>query len=329
MRVRPEYFSWSLDKQDEYRMSVPENDLFRIRQTILQSLFQINVKTDEEMDAALELFHDAQYARLNSTLLLLQGIGEDCFWLNESLGEHTLRDFTTLYDYDYADHSFQETARSEESPDYAVKPYRCRLHLTWARLFIDGRFHYATLSMAAAYILSAIDDAGEELIGTIIPHKYVHGKNHGKRKGAGTIYDMVVDAAGQESQLHQLRDRFLKQYLNERYENLQQNFDQDAAKTVFFIDKSTAEENNVEIIFTDQTALRHVRLRSFMQDCRSIQDARGSIILDQMIEREKEAATEFIHRTHQDICKNYDPGVVEFRKRRQIVVADNVMKRLS
>jgi len=74
-------------------------------------LFQIEVTTEDELDAAKRSLNDAQNALRNGTLLPLCGVGEDFFWLNESLGDRTLLDFATLYDYDIWDHRFQEEAR--------------------------------------------------------------------------------------------------------------------------------------------------------------------------------------------------------------------------
>jgi hypothetical protein len=38
MRVKPEYFSWPIEEQESYRVAIPEDDWFRIRQTVLQTL---------------------------------------------------------------------------------------------------------------------------------------------------------------------------------------------------------------------------------------------------------------------------------------------------
>lgn len=52
------------------------------------------------MRALLDSLDDAQYLVLNSTMLPLQGVGADNFFLNESLPEDkTMLDFDTLGDY--------------------------------------------------------------------------------------------------------------------------------------------------------------------------------------------------------------------------------------
>jgi hypothetical protein len=123
-------------------------------------------ETEEELKAALDAFDDAQYLLLNSAALPVMGIGEDHFFLNEWLGkDRTLLDFETLYDYDHDDHCFQEQARQEEFPDYTVKSYRGSLYYRWARLEINGSFHYAFLSMAAGHLYGMLDEWGFDKIG--------------------------------------------------------------------------------------------------------------------------------------------------------------------
>jgi hypothetical protein len=69
----------------------------------------------EATAAADELPQDEQNI-WNETLLPLHGIGEDCFFLNESFADGTsILDFETLRDFDEADHHFQERATNEET----------------------------------------------------------------------------------------------------------------------------------------------------------------------------------------------------------------------
>ena len=185
MRVKPDYFSWSLEAQEQYRITVPEDDTFHIQQVVLQGLFDMTRDTGAQLEAALDEFTDAQYLRYNATMLPIQGISEDYFFLNESFGDKTTLDFPTLYDYDYADYCFQEQALKEEDAQHTAKPYRGNLSGSWARLSVDGIFYYATLSSAAGYIFDEIDDAGGDIIQELIPHEYVKGKYHGQEESGG------------------------------------------------------------------------------------------------------------------------------------------------
>jgi hypothetical protein len=55
---------------------------------------------------------------------------------------------------------------------------------------------------------SKLEEFGFDKINEMIPHEYVDGKNHGKREGKGSIFDLRVDAGGLEAQMEELKDRY-------------------------------------------------------------------------------------------------------------------------
>jgi hypothetical protein len=323
--VKPEYYSWPPEVQERYRVTMPDGDRFRIHQALMKALLGIRADTEESMEEAFDAFDDAQNVLFTGTLLPLAGVGEDNFVLNEHLGDKTILDFPTLYDYDHDFYCFQEDVRAEESPSYTRKPYRGDLYHRWARLQIDGAFHYATLSMAAAYIFCRIDDLGSKRVDELIPHEYVHGEDHGKREGAGTILDQRIDAACLEGQLQKLTERFHR-YISARYDSLTTEFDGESRKAVYMFDRSRPDDPHMDFIFTDKTALQAVRFRHFMTDCRAI--AADGRELDPIIEREKSSVVAFLDEAHRDIMENFDPKVVKFRKKNKIIIADGAFDAL-
>ncbi len=82
----------------------------------------------------------------------------------------------------------------------------------------------------------------------------------------------------------------------------------------------------MDFIFTDKTALKAVRFRHFMADCRAL--AGDSRALDLITEREKSAILAFLHEAHRDIMENFDPKVVKLRKKNKIIVADGALDAL-
>ena len=111
----PDYFFWDEKRQEQYRVDIPDEDFFKIRQFLLKELFDISVANDDEMKEAWQAMNEVQCSKLNATLLPLQGIGEDYFYLNEYFcHKKTLLSFKTLYDYDFDDYEFQEDFRKEE-----------------------------------------------------------------------------------------------------------------------------------------------------------------------------------------------------------------------
>jgi hypothetical protein len=324
--VVPDYFGWSAEAQERYRATLPKEDRSRIRQSLLKSLFGINTATCADTEAVIDSFDDAQYLLLNCAMLPLTGIGDDCFFLNESMAEGTsLLDFETLYDYDHADHCFQQAVRQQDDPGFVAKPYRGTHYWRWARLQIGGVFHYANLSLLAGYVGSKLDELGFDQINALIPHRFVDGKDHGKREGEGIRFDLRVDAGGMEGQLDELNERYYR-YLSSRVEALLVELDAKAPKRVYMVDTSRDVEPCRDFVFTDKTALQAVRFLHFMRDCQAILGDPAE--LDELLHQENQAASEFLEQSHQDILKNFDPKVVKLRKKRKILLSDEAAKDL-
>ncbi len=73
IRAIPEYYAWPEAEQEQYRLNVPGEKYFRIQQSLLKTLFNIDTNSKEQLDDAMNEFDDAQYLLLNSTLLPFQG----------------------------------------------------------------------------------------------------------------------------------------------------------------------------------------------------------------------------------------------------------------
>jgi len=326
IRVKPDYFALSETEREKYRLHLSTENEFRIRQTILKELFGIAVNTTGELDSILDTFDDSQYLLLNSTLLPLQGIGEDNFFLNEYLPtDVTLLDFNTVGDYAHDDHRFQEQARKQEDPYYKIRPYRGDIHRCWARLTIDHTFHYADISSLAGYLTDMLDELGFNRIDELIPYQYIDGPEHGKREGKGHIYDKRLDADGLEGQLQALRNRYYT-YMRERYEALLDRFNISPTTCVYMRDQTRDNEPHMDFVFSDATALDTVRFRHFISDCRCI--AGDPAEVDNLIEQEKHLALDFLANTYKDIMDNFDPTVVKLRRKRKIILANEKLKDL-
>jgi hypothetical protein len=275
--ANPDYFSWDRGAQERYRLALPKDARFRVAQELLKSLFGKTVNTREQLDAAFKTFDDRHYLLFNSTMLFVHGIGDDLFFLNEYLGDgKTLADFETLGTYDYDDYCFQQEALKKECPERAALPYQGTLQGTWARLQIDGKFFYASLWMAAGYLGSVIDEAGQDEIAALIPHRYVRGKDDGKREGHGTLLDIRIEADGQEAQLEELKSRYYR-YVSERQRALADTFDGAKRKRVYLLEKHMGDDPHMKFVFTDKTALEAVRFRHFMADCRKCAEDRRAL----------------------------------------------------
>ena len=170
--------------------------------------------------------------------------------------------FETLYDYDFDDYKFQEDSRKREQKDYEKKPYRGSLYLTWARLMIDDSFSYGVLSMVAGYLYCQLDEYGNDYMEKLIPHKFTHGKNHGKAEGPGYLFDIKIDAKGLESQLDELKHRFWK-HISEVHERLMDEFDKKSKQLVFILNQSQVGDPSHHFLFTDQEILKRIHFKTF------------------------------------------------------------------
>jgi hypothetical protein len=318
MRVRPEFFAWPPSERDRYRLDVPDADAAEIDRRLQKELLGF-VEARDELD-------DTQLTCLNAAILPLHGVGEDCFYLNESLDDGvTILDFATVRDYDHADYLFQEQCRQKDFPHLAGKPYRGSLYFVWARLFVDGQFTYANLSMAAGYLLSHVEEQAQETIDALIPHRYVPGKDHGRREGDGYTWDMRIDADGKEGLIEELRD-LCYAYERRRHDELAEVWDQDAATGVFVRDRDIPGETNKDFIFTDQTALEAVRFRSFLRDCRAIECSADE--LDAHVRHENSNFDSHIRAEYERLAKEFDPAVVKLRKKRKIILRKSAADKL-
>lgn len=325
MRVKPEYFSWTKEEQDQYGVKLPDRDCFRIKQVLYNALFDIDVTREEALEIVSNDFSNEEYLLFNSTILPLYGIGENDFFLNESMSK-TLLDFETLHDYCYDDHLFQEEAKEKDFTDYKARPYRGRIYGSWARLNINGAFYYSSLWSLADYLINAIDDVCSDKIKELIPYEFVAGKNHGKREGTGTLFNLERDAGGLESQLEELQDRY-HEYTGKRYTKLSDILDEEASKTSYILEESTEYEPQINFVFSDKTALKSIRFKFFMRDCQNIAGDKAE--LARMLEEEKKAAVEYLEKQYNDIMKNFDPKVVKLRKKRKVIICDGALQDLS
>lgn len=319
MKARPEYFGWPRERQERWGVSMPPEDRACLEEALLAELFGRTCATPAAAASAVDQLSPAEQNLWNEAVLPLHGLGEDCFFLNEAFADdESLLDFETLRDYDENDHRFQENARKEADPDYSGRPYRGSLYLNWARLFVDGRFAYATLSTAAGYTYTRLETSASELLEQRIPHRYVPGRNHDKVRDECWEWDMRLDANGEEGILEELRRRVWR-YELDRWNALSTAYDESDDSGVYLLDESEHGEFNLHFVFSNKRALSAVRFRSFLRDCRRIE--RPASEIESRFESERAALATFIERQHAEIRRTFDPKVTRLGNRRKIMVA--------
>jgi hypothetical protein len=319
------YYAWTPEQQEHFRATMGEDAIRRIQCVLLDDLLDIKCRMDE-VDEVWNGVPLTDLNPLNWARLLTTGIGEAYIYLNERMAEgKTLLDFSTLYDCDYADYMFQEEACKRDLPDYSSIAYYAYQHPSWVRLLIQEQFYYATFTSLATYTLDEIESAGNEIIRQLIPHEYVNGKNHGKQEKGGFLWDVKIDAAGQEAQLDELSSRW-NDYQRERWLELSESNVQ-RLPAVYLHDKDWDGDPHRFFIFTNDSTLKQIRWRHFLSDCKPLVADYAEV--EKILTEEIDRANVWLVDNHWDIQENFDPTLVKLRKKRKIIMNESALDELS
>lgn len=331
MAARPEFFAWSVEEQLRYRVKLPGGDREAIVAALLREHGQRRPAALARLESRGRIPLDLQN-HINEWLQPLKGIGEDAFSLSESFAEgSSLLDFETLLDYDRDDHAFQQEANRRDFENYEPQPYTGALHGAWARVLVDGRLCYLTLSMASWQLYSAMQDAADAEIEARIPHRHVRGPEDGKRDERGMIrWDLRVEAGGQEALLEELQHRVWSEQLRRRLE-LGQILAAQHQGACFLDDApweaSPPDECNLLVVFSDPDALGAVRFASFLRDCRRIERPLAELRALEACEARR--MREFVAAQHDDLVLDFDRKVVPLRKKLKVMMHPDALRDLE
>lgn len=322
--ANPDYYSFSNEQQECFRESMNEISRKKVKRILLKDL--LNKKCSmENIDEAWDNVPFSKLLILNWASLLTKGIGEDFIYLNEIMaGDTSLLNFNTLYDLDHDDYLYQEKSRKESSPQYKGVEYYAYKFPPWIRLLINNQFYYATISSVATQLIDDIETIGDDYIDQLIPHTYSEGKDNGKSDSAGVIWDMVVNAEGQEAQLDELKSRWYN-YKEERWFKLSKMY-KTQPPAAYSRDIHLDDDPNKLFLFNNEFALKNIRWKCFLSDMKPMLANYSD--LDKQLEQEIGRCKNFIYENHQDIQKNFDPKVVKLRKKRKIIVMPEAMSDL-
>lgn len=299
----PEYFSWDEQTQEKFRMFMTSDLKFKFHQFILKEAFGIEVADDDAFDDAWGDMSNHDTTKFNAILLPLYGIGEDLFFLNEHFDfEESILNFETLYQYDFDDFQFQEADRKTRE-GYCARAYCGSLHAAWARLVVDDKFYYASLSMVSRYFWMELGDFEYDCIQELIPYDFYPGENHGKPTENGcSIHDMRINANGLELQLEELRQR-ARQYLEIAGNRIAEDYDNRPELHVIILDQSTEGDPYLHILFSNWKVLQKIQFKTFMRDCRAFEKKDHSELL-QRVTDEKIQFKMFLDEQYKDIMRS-------------------------
>ena len=320
------YYSWSHEQQEVFRATMDDDARFFIRRSLLASLRGIECNSEKEINDAWEAVSIPDLYPLNWALLLTSGIGEDYIYLNEFMEDDTsILDVPTLYEYDYADYLYQEYARFRDFPEHKGSRYYGISHSWWIRLLIDDQLYYGTVTSLTTHLMEEIEDAGNDHIDKLIPSRLIEGENNGKRQGGGFLWDMRTDANGLEGQLDELKRRWWA-YQNTRRDVLGQELSS-WAPAVYTKKENWDGDPSRTFIFSNGESLKRVRWKHFLSDCASLLTPLSDS--DNLLKREIDLVIAFLDEANQEILKNFDPRIIQFRKKKKIIMAPGVLDDLE
>lgn len=277
-RHLPDYATWSPLTQERWRATQsPAQEA--IKEAVLIACLSDNTGAPPDaLRAALAARgHDldavigAEGQHLANTIrLVLTGIGDDYFYLNESMGEgEQLLDFRTIGAWDRHSHHYQNEAEQRHNPAYVPRPYYGRAYAEWGRAVVGDRFSYITLSTLAGHVLSHLENAAHAFIDTEVPHTWEPNPDHGTRSHGGILWSKEVNANGREALYHALT-KASHLYQQERYVELAKAYALQPRGHTWLLPKtddfSHPWEPYYDALFSDPTAMDAVRWTAFTAD---------------------------------------------------------------
>lgn len=325
IKLNPEFFALPLKEQDRARQLF----LFEHAETIYTYLYKELFGLPYDADSDDEQLNPLQLNQLNAHTTAVFGIGENCFRLNELHGpKFDLTQFSTLRDYDKHEFEFQQDARKKHAQaGFVDRPYRLYLHHLWARaLNGDASFCYLTLSSLSYHLLDKLESPKRDLVDELIPNEWIKGGSHGKSENGGFILDWKKNAYGRERELEELQDR-VREYQNARYHALNDEF-HGYSPAIYLIERDAdPNELSINVIMNNAAAAEQVRFTHFFRDCTGLSKAASEI--EELEKREVALQEIFIRAEYQDICENFDPTVVRFKKKYKVVFSEGAIEDLN
>ena len=323
----PDYFSWTTDAQERFRASPGRDARCRMEQVLLKQVLGIECAAAQASEVWRDLSLE-QLNQINPADLLIRGIGEDFVYLNENLDENqSLLDFDSLYDYDHNNFLFQEEWRHKDLENYVSPGYFPLYQPRWIRLLMGAELVYGNLYSLAGYVMSRVEEAGDQRLNQLIPSSYVEGPNHGKEDGDGVQWDYRLDAGGLEPQLEELRRRWWR-YQQDTELALQKKLAALPPHTYILHDQSPIPgETMVNLVINNESAMRKIRWKKLLADIRAFEGSREDV--DRLIEQETEKALTFVENQYRDVIENYVVPDISPGKERKLIMSSGALRDLE
>lgn len=327
IKLDPEFFTLSHEEQEQKRQHFLYNRMDEICTFLYKELFDVNYNPD--WDRHDDPLTNEQLHLLNAHTTMLCGIGENYFKLNELKDDSfDLTSFSNLFEFDKEEFDYQQSHWKKDVDSYEEKPYRLYLNHCWTRfLDQDKHFFYSTLSSLSYYILDELQQADDEVIQSVLPYDWEEGKDNEKEVDGGFQWDYQRNANGREAELEELLER-IRNYQNQRYQELNEGFDMSEDAAVYLITKQSDYDGpSINVIVNNAKAARKITFNHFLKDCKALENPVSD--LEALVEREVQKQKSFIKKAYQDICDNFDPTIVKFKKKNKVIFSSGALSDLA
>ena len=330
----PEVYNMNQNEFDSWVLSLSQEDEDWLDRKVVNVLFKKNFKKIEDVDEFIKDLELQDKGRINKEKLYYNGVGENFFSFNEQDPKELVINNKTLFDYDKSEFLRKEDVLLEYSPERLKENYKgLELFHDWCRLYIDDNLVYGTLDSLTSFVTSTLESFLDDEIERIYPHEYVNGKDHGKSKNGGFVWNMVVDANGKEKHLDELRKRVMNDYFYKVLNLEILKYCEEINLDSVFVKREKDEDgvsDYFHFIFSDLNVAKRINLKSFYTDVIE-NESKDWDKVDKAIVKFKEKIINKINIELKDIEENFKGNVVDIEsvKKKNIVVTKKFLDQLD
>lgn len=313
IKLNPVFYSLTKQQQSEWMHNISDD---------IQNKFETIVVEKMGLDPSTDVSKHPQHLNdFNHIAQYLRGIGNCYFSFNEFDSQEALK-HPDVFSYNEHYWNFQNEANAEEFPEFQPYPPQVMLQ-HWIRMIVEKKFYYCTMHGAHMAVVYDLEELGREMLDELIPHEYYHGDNHGKKSehGFGNIFDIQIDAGGFERHLEQLRFAVHEKIYGERRDACVDYFEKQNPGFCLIESVDSEEGLNLDIIPINRESLKGIRFETFYDDVKAKWSPACEALVNDKIHQERKDFENWLLDKHQDVMENFDPNVVPFRKKFQIVDA--------
>lgn len=334
IKHHPDFFSLSKEEQDNFKINNLENLEWDFKKFMYKQILDVELKNENDSEKYENLITPEILLLFNTQSTYLRGIGDNYFYLNECMDDNeNMLTFNTLYDYDFDNHEFQEQALIDDenfSDKTEKSPYKMRMNFYWARAIIDHKFYYLTLSSAAMYLHSKIEEELQEYIENLIPHEYEEGDDFGQEEKGGFVLDFKINANGKEKELEDLKDYYNFKINNKMYEELQDFFFYNPMNSIWIEETNNESKTDPSLnyIFSDIEVIKNVRFKHWEEDTNKYKKedfSKLNDIFELFLNKYKEELTD----VYNSIMKGTYVSDIKKRKPLKVVATDEFIDDLN